>query len=129
MVCLVGHSAIDQPELTGFHYSPDESCTMKSCSKSCFARHCFDWCITHSYPSMETKDGERSVVVVNVTEGAEGQPISKTEVEQRRVCGHQDAVKHPGDCNIVTSPFLGIEELWEFETEQYMSNVMARDSP
>ncbi|KJK84900.1 hypothetical protein H633G_11279 [Metarhizium anisopliae BRIP 53284] len=81
------------------------------------------------YPSRESKNGERSVVVVTVTKGADGQPISREEVEQRRICGHLDAVQYPGDCNIVTSPFFGIGELREFETEQYMSNMMARNSP
>lgn len=108
--------------------SPNKHCDSTVCCKSCFARSCFDWCLTHSHPSVEDADGTTPVKVQYHSKDAEGQLVSRTEIEHRRVCGHEEAREFPGDCNIVTCPFLE-DELWEFEWEQQMQEMMARESP
>lgn len=112
-----------------FYRSHSEHCDKEICSKPCFARSCFDWCLTHSHPSLENKDGEVEVTVQYTTKDSAGQVVSRTEVERRRVCGHQEARDFPGDCNIVSSPFVGDiddegrvhtaeNQLWQFEQER-----------
>lgn len=63
----------------------------------------------------------------------------ETVIEQRRVCADGEANVFPGDCRIVTSPFVGNDvdgvmttaedELWQFEHERQMKEIMARESP
>lgn len=67
----------------------------------------FDWCLTYSHPFVEDKDGTVSVKMQCTTKDAEGKLMTRTDVEQQRVCGHQEARDFPGDCKIVTSPFVG----------------------
>ncbi len=88
---------------------------------------------------MEVLDGVVSIEVKYITRDAGGQLVSQTEVEDRRVCGHEEA--EAGNCKIVTSPFVGDfdddagvlitpeNQLWRFEEERRMMEVMARDSP
>ncbi|KAG4273684.1 hypothetical protein FPRO04_09551 [Fusarium proliferatum] len=123
-------AALDNIEAYGERYEcPNEHCDKKICSKPCFARSCFDWCLTHSHPSLESKDGEVEVTVQYTTKDSAGQVVSRTEVKRRRVCGHQEARDFPGDCNIVSSPFVGDiddegrvhtawNQLWQFEQER-----------
>ncbi|KAK4243256.1 hypothetical protein C7999DRAFT_18375 [Corynascus novoguineensis] len=120
---------------------PNEHCDSRVCSKLCFARSCFDWCLTHSHPSVEYLDGKISVEVNFVIRNVEGQLISETRIEQRRVCGDEEARSFPDSCKIVTSPFitdydedtgavLTVEgQLWQFEEERRLGKVMARESP
>lgn len=49
--------------LTNSLCSSNKHCDNRVCSKLCFARRCFDWCLTHSHPSVEDLDGEASVEV------------------------------------------------------------------
>ena len=77
---------------------------------------------------MEDIDGTVSVTTKHTTRDAEGQLVHREVVEQRRVCGHQEAQDYPGDCNIVSSPFID-GGLWRFEEERRMAEVMARESP
>jgi hypothetical protein len=105
----------------------------------CFIRSCFDWCLTHSYPSVEDTDGTVSVEVQTITKDAEGQVVTSTGTEERRVCGHEDAKVFPGDCKIIASAFVGDfddeavltpeSQLWQLEEERRMGAIMARDSP
>jgi hypothetical protein len=66
--------------------------------------------------------------------------VTRTESEERRICGHQAARDSPGDSVIVTSTFKGIDDdeggiltpenqLWHFEQERRMREMMAHDSP
>ncbi|KAF7553692.1 hypothetical protein G7Z17_g3434 [Cylindrodendrum hubeiense] len=93
--------ALDDIEAFGENFEcPDGHCDSKVCSKSCFARYCFDWCLTHNHPSVEDRDGSTTVPVQHC------------------------------DCHIVTSPFAGdVSELWQFEQERQMLEMMARGSP
>ncbi len=97
--------------LTGLLYSPGTHLNRKVCTKECFATSCFDWCLEHSHPSVEQTDGPASVEVFVTTRDARGQLVTRTETNERRVCGHQEARYSPGDCVIVTSSFhLGDDE-------------------
>ena len=87
--------------------SPDGHCDSKVCSRSCFARCCFDWCLTHKHPSVKDRDGTISVEMHWYTEDRSGNRISRVMVDQQQVCGHQNARRFPGNCRIVTSPFIG----------------------
>jgi hypothetical protein len=90
---------------------------------------------------VEVLDGVVSIEVKYITRDADGQLVSQTEVEDRRVCGHEEAQTSSGNCKIVTSPFVGgfdddsrvlitpENQLWQFEEERRMMEVMARDSP
>lgn len=99
--------------------SPDELCN-QVCNKLCFASRCFDWCLTHCYPSAEGLGGTISYEVQYVTKDLKGQLVSRVEVEQRRVCGHQDAKAFSGDCHIVMCPIPPEAWLWQFEQERAM---------
>src|SRR5947209_6899745 len=115
------------------------NCDKKTCDKPCFARSCFDWYLTHSHPSVKDRDGTTSVTVRTTTKDANGQIVHSTEDEQRRICGSQEAKDSPGDCKIITSPFVlddvdGVivtpeNQLWQFEQERRMGEIMGRGSP
>jgi len=136
---LEKHYNVPLRQLTKLSYSHSEHCDSTVCSKPCFARSCFDWCLTHSHPSVEDKDGTVAVTVQCTTKDAQGQVVHQTTVEQRQVCGAEDARVFPGDCKIVTSPFVGDldgddvltpeDQLWQFEQEQRALEMMARESP
>jgi hypothetical protein len=111
------------------NYSPNEYCDSSFCSKACFARSCFDWCLIHSHPSVEDRDGTATVKTHTVTRDGEGNLVDLTGEEDRRLCGHDDARRCPGDCNIVCSSFMDASEMWYFEQERHMREMMARDSP
>ncbi|KAI0413550.1 hypothetical protein F5X98DRAFT_351803 [Xylaria grammica] len=78
-------------------------CDGKACNKHCFARSCFDWCLTHSYPSVEDRDGTASITVRTTTKDSNGQVVDRIEDEQRRVCGSREARNSPGRCRTITS--------------------------
>ncbi|KAM7189331.1 hypothetical protein V8F33_010110 [Rhypophila sp. PSN 637] len=92
------------------------------------------------HPSSEERHGLASVTVERRSKDPEGNPISETSVEKMRVCGYERAKEFPGDCHIITCPFVGDcdengrfisreDQLWQFEDEQRMGEIMARDSP
>lgn len=136
---LEKHSNILLWLLTKFYCSPSEQCDNKVCTKLCFVRSCFDWCLTHSYPSVENTDGTVSVEVHTTTKDAKGQVVTLTDAEERRVCGHENAKIYPGDCKIITSAAVGYfddeavltpeSRLWQLEDERRMGDIMACDSP
>ena len=114
-------------------YSPN--CNNRTCDKKCFARSCFDWCLTHNHPSVEERDGYASVTVCSITKDANGQTVQHMEHEERRICGSEEAQhnRNRGDCNVITSPFNTDDEdgalvtaenqLWRFEHERYLRDV------
>ncbi|KAI0532065.1 hypothetical protein GGR58DRAFT_491681 [Xylaria digitata] len=128
---------LDEIEAYGEHFKCPQ-CDSKACDKPCFAKSCFDWCLTHSYPSVEDRDGTVSIKVHTITKDVDGQIVDRTEEEQRRICGSQEARDSPGNCGIITSPFVsdvvdGVvltpkNQLWQFEQERYMQEVMGRES-
>ncbi|KAI0902740.1 hypothetical protein F4823DRAFT_406947 [Ustulina deusta] len=131
---------LDDIEAVGEDFKcPNERCDESVCSKSCFARSCFDWCLTHSHPSVEDVDGTVSVTIGYSTRDDQGRLVCRTEVEQRRRCGHEEARVSGRDCKVVVSPFRGDDvdgvvvtpegQLWQFEHERYMGEIMARESP
>jgi len=77
--------------------------------------------------------------VRTTTKDANGQIVDRTEDEQRRICGSQEVKDSPGDCKIITSPFVlddvdGVfvtpeNQLWQFEQERRLGEVMGRGSP
>ncbi|KAK6854777.1 hypothetical protein PG995_009122 [Apiospora arundinis] len=123
-------TTLDDIEAYGEKFEcPDQRCESKVCGKACFARSCFDWCLEHSHPSVEERDGETSVTVHVQSRDAEGNLASREVVEKQRLCGSPEARKRPGACRIVMSPFGSEGDFWEFEQDQYFAEVMARDSP
>ncbi|KAK1843028.1 hypothetical protein CCHR01_14333 [Colletotrichum chrysophilum] len=88
---------LDDVEAVGENYAcPNNDCESKVCSKSCFVRRCFDWCLTHERPSTEDTDGEIAVQFRYTTKDVSGHVVSRTKTENRRVCGHQAAREYPG---------------------------------
>lgn len=63
-------------------------------------------------------DGTVSVEVKSTPKDAQGYLVSRTEVEERRICGHEEVSEFPGDCNIVTCPSTGDDWLWQIEYER-----------
>lgn len=109
--------------------SPDEHCDSDICTKACFAQSCFDWCLCHDHPSVEDIHGTVPVTRKSNTKDAAGNVVTRTDVKHQRVCGHPQARDSPGVCRIVTSPFAGMGDYWQFEQEREMQDMMARGSP
>ncbi|KAI1368200.1 hypothetical protein F5Y08DRAFT_335974 [Xylaria arbuscula] len=122
---------LEDIEAYGDRYYPNEHCREKVCSKACFARGCFDWCLTHERPSVEETHGTVSVKTHYTKKDAEGELVSYTKVEERRVCGHENANANAplGDCNIVTAPFACESDFDEYEMDQQFQEMMAKGSP
>ena len=78
---------------------------------------------------MEDRDGTITVGTQTITKDGEGNLVSVTGEEVRRLCAYEDARRFAGDCNIVSSPFMAVNDLWYFEQERQMREMMARDSP
>ncbi|KAI9147394.1 hypothetical protein HJFPF1_12414 [Paramyrothecium foliicola] len=122
--------ALDDIEAYGERYQcPGTHSNRKVCTKECFANSCFDWCLDHSHPSVKETDGTASVQVTTTTKDARGQLVTRTEIEERRICGHEGARDSPGDCVIITSSFKGIDDDEEgggLETEGSGAALMQR---
>ncbi|KAI1112002.1 hypothetical protein F5Y14DRAFT_283976 [Nemania sp. NC0429] len=122
--------ALEDIEAYGDRYQcPNEHCRDQVCSKKCFAGGCFDWCLTHERPSVEEIHGTVSVEIRHITTDAEGNSVSYTEVEKRRVCGHENANANAsrGDCNIIIAPFAGRSDFDEYQMEREILEMIAKE--
>lgn len=123
-----GHTAVSQAQLQLMHLcSPNRHCSSRVCSMSCFAGHCFDWCVRHNHPSVEATDGRKPVPLQYLTRDAQGEVVSRTKIVRRRVCGRKAAGDSGGDCHIVKCTFTE-DDLWEFDLEQQIEHMRALES-
>ncbi|KAL6887726.1 hypothetical protein HDV57DRAFT_489513 [Trichoderma longibrachiatum] len=106
---------------------PNRHCSSRVCSMSCFAGHCFDWCVRHNHPSVEATDGRKPVPLQYLTRDAQGEVVSRTKIVRRRVCGRKAAGDSGGDCHIVKCTFTE-DDLWEFDLEQQIEHMRALES-
>ena len=99
MVCLAKKSQ----SLRLIYHSPSEFCTESYCTKQCFARGHFDWCIEHSAPSSEDIHGTYRITEVTVTK-IDGRITERRDAIEKRKCslGEEQEGEDPG-CNIVQS--------------------------
>ncbi|KAL5350967.1 hypothetical protein ACLOAV_004540 [Pseudogymnoascus australis] len=121
---------LDDIESCGERFKcPSEFCTESYCTKQCFARGHFDWCIEHSAPSSEDIQGTYRITEVTVTK-IDGHITERRDVIDKRKCslGEEQEPEDPG-CDIVQSDFMGDDQLREFEMDRYVAEQMGKESP
>jgi hypothetical protein len=83
--------------------SPYENCTEPYCTKQCFVRQHFSWCVEHSAPSAEEVHGTYHTTEVIITR-VNGQMVENRNIVEKPKCALAvEQESNDPDCNVVQS--------------------------
>jgi hypothetical protein len=97
------YQAILSDQHSSYVKSPYENCTEPYCTKQCFARQHFGWCLEHSAPSAEDVHGTYHITEVIITR-VNGQMVENRDIVEKPKCVlAEEQEGNDPDCNVVQS--------------------------
>ncbi|KAI9640587.1 hypothetical protein NHQ30_010886 [Ciborinia camelliae] len=123
-------NVLDDIKSSGENFEcPYKNCEKAKCTKQCFVKGHFNWCLEHSAPSSKDVHGTYHVTEIKNTK-INWQITERRNVVEKPKCvlvGEHDN-ENPS-CNIVESDFTGLGDRHEFEMDRWMAEQMGKSSP